>query len=366
MLAALAVGAAIGWGIGQRRAVPERLPEPLLPPRVMEEALATLTAGAVVLDGRNRVVYANPAAERLRLVRKGALASADLGRMISQLRRGGRAVEGEIETARGPGASAIRVRAALAGRTGHAVLLVDDITMARRLESVRRDFVANVSHELKTPVGALALLAEALHESHGDADAVARFSARMLHESRRLSRLVQELVDLSRLQGADLHATSTPVSVDRVVSEALDRTRLRAEAKAIEVVVGGDESLWVRGDEGQLVTALSNLLDNAVAYSAPDTQIAIGAYRRDENVEIAVRDQGIGIAPADLDRIFERFYRTDPARSRDTGGTGLGLAIVKHIAANHRGSVSVWSAEGTGSTFTLLLPLHVDERIAAT
>jgi two-component system sensor histidine kinase SenX3 len=236
------------------------------------------------------------------------------------------------------------------------LVLVEDRTEARRVEEVRRDFVANVSHELKTPIGALRLLAEAVHEAAGDSEAVRRFAGRMQQESLRLSTLVQELIDLSRLQAADAVHSPEPVVISEVVGEAVDRSRLGADAKRIDVVVGGVDGAVVSGDHALLVTAVRNLIDNAIAYSSEDTRIGIGLRRHEDIVEIAVSDQGIGIDAAEQERIFERFYRVDPARSRATGGTGLGLSIVKHVAANHGGEVTVWSVQGHGSTFTLRLP----------
>ena len=242
------------------------------------------------------------------------------------------------------------------GELGHVALLVEDVTETRRVEAVRRDFVANVSHELKTPVGAMALLAEALQDASEDPEAVRRFAGRVQHEAGRLGRLVQELIDLSRLQGADPLPSPTLVPVDRVVAEAVDRARTAAAARGIEIVRGGERTLTVRGSESQLVTAVGNLIENAVHYSSERTRVAVAVRRREGAVEISVTDQGMGIAEKDLERVFERFYRADPARSRATGGTGLGLAIVKHVATNPGGEVSVWSVEGSGSTFTLRLP----------
>jgi two-component system sensor histidine kinase SenX3 len=239
---------------------------------------------------------------------------------------------------------------------GDVALVVDDLTEAKRVESVRRDFVANVGHEIKTPVGALTLLAEAALDARDDAEAVQRFVARMQKEASRLSRLVQELLDLSKLQGGDPLPDQTVVRVDAIIEEAMDRTRLVAEAKTIDLVRGGDPGLRVTGSESQLVTALSNLLDNAVSYSPARTRVAVGVHLRDDVVDISVSDQGVGIDARDRERIFERFYRADPARSRETGGTGLGLAIVKHIVNNHGGEVTVWSEPGSGSTFTIRLP----------
>jgi len=240
---------------------------------------------------------------------------------------------------------------------GHSsLLLVEDVTEARRVEAVRRDFVANVSHELKTPVGAMSLLAEALQDASEDPTAVRRFAGRLQHEAGRLARLVQELIDLSRLQGADPLPDASLVPVDKVVAEAVDRTRTAAAARGISIVRGGERGLTVSGSESQLVTAVGNLIDNAVHYSPEKTRVGVAVRSREGAVEISVTDQGMGIADKDLERVFERFYRADPARSRATGGTGLGLAIVKHVATNHGGEVSVWSVEGSGSTFTLRLP----------
>jgi two-component system sensor histidine kinase SenX3 len=222
---------------------------------------------------------------------------------------------------------------------------------------VRRDFVANVGHELKTPVGALTLLAEALQDAADDPETVRRFAVRAGTEAERLARLVRELIDLSRLQGGEPLPALEPVAVDTVIAEAVDRTRTAAAAKRIAIATGGDSGLVVRGVEPQLATAVTNLLANAVAYSPEETRIAVAARGRSGFAEITVTDSGIGIPRADRARVFERFYRVDQSRASRTGGTGLGLAIVKHVASNHGGSVTVWSEEGVGSTFTLRIPL---------
>jgi two-component system sensor histidine kinase SenX3 len=240
------------------------------------------------------------------------------------------------------------------------LLLVEDRTEARRVDAVRRDFVANVSHELKTPVGALSLLAEAVMDASDDPEAVRRFSGRMQIESARLTNLVQELIDLSRVQDDNALTDIAPVPVDELVAEAVDRCRQIAAAKDITLAVGGDAGLIVPGDHNQLVMALGNLVENAVNYSPGRTRVDIDVRVAPggEHLLLAVSDQGIGIPTRDLDRIFERFYRVDPARSRATGGTGLGLSIVKHVMAGHRGDVTVRSLEGVGSTFTITLPLQ--------
>ncbi|TNC28786.1 sensor histidine kinase [Amycolatopsis alkalitolerans] len=241
---------------------------------------------------------------------------------------------------------------------GFTVVEAVDHSEAARLEAVRRDFVANVSHELKTPVGAIALLTEAVLDAADDVDEVRRFGGKILHESTRLGTLVTELIALSRLQGAERLPDLNVVEVDAVVREALGRTKLSAESADIQVTADAPSGLLIEGDRTLLVTALSNLLENAVAYSPAGSPVSVSRRLVDGKVEIAVTDRGIGIAEEDQQRVFERFYRADKARSRATGGTGLGLAIVKHVAANHGGEVKLWSMPGTGSTFTLRLPVY--------
>nr|WP_186382789.1 ATP-binding protein [Amycolatopsis rhizosphaerae] len=241
---------------------------------------------------------------------------------------------------------------------GFTVVEAVDHSEAARLEAVRRDFVANVSHELKTPVGAIALLTEAVLDAAEDVDEVRRFGNKILHESTRLGTLVTELIALSRLQGAERLPDLNAVEVDAVVREALGRVRLSAESAQITVTTDAPSGLVIEGDRTLLVTALSNLLENAIAYSPAGSPVSVSRRLADGMVEIAVTDRGIGIAEEDQQRVFERFYRADKARSRATGGTGLGLAIVKHVAANHGGEVKLWSMPGTGSTFTLRIPVR--------
>jgi two-component system, OmpR family, sensor histidine kinase SenX3 len=333
-------------------------------------SLDALRVGVLVLDPDDRPVLVNPAAREMGLLRGGtgqALVAHTVVRTLAvQARRTGTHREVELDLPRGDGRDplGVHIRAVALG-DGHVTVEAADVTESHRVARVRRDFVANVSHELKTPVGALQLLAEALleaTESH-DADVAAarRFAERIHHESARMGRLVSELLELGRLQGGEPLPQPAPVGVDRIVAEVVDRTRTAASAKEIEVVVSGARGLTVYGSEGQLMTALANLAENAIAYS-PDprpqaaARVAISVRDGPEYVEISVADEGIGIEPKDLDRIFERFYRADKARSRATGGTGLGLAIVKHIATNHGGHVEVASTVGEGSTFTLRLP----------
>ncbi|MGH8869039.1 MAG: sensor histidine kinase [Actinomycetes bacterium] len=338
-------------------------PDPAVLPEVAQ-VLSALPASVVLLDAEDHVVRASPAAYAFGIVRADRLVPSALHEMVRGVRRDGQIRQAELDLARGRlGSSrsvhAISVHARVAPLVsdGLVLLLVEDRTEARRMATVRRDFVANVSHELKTPVGALALLAEAVADAADDPEAVRAFSARLEKEARRLSHLVQDLIDLSRIESADPLAEASTVSLDDVADEAVDRSRMSAEARNIRLVTGERQGLKVYGDQGQLVTAVRNLVDNAITYSHEDTQVAVAVRRDDDLAEISVTDEGFGIAAVDLDRIFERFYRVDPARSRATGGTGLGLAIVKHIVSAHGGEVSVWSAEGSGSTFTIRLPV---------
>lgn len=242
---------------------------------------------------------------------------------------------------------------------GLVVVLADDLTDARRVEAIRRDFVANVSHELKTPIGAVSLLAEAVEEAADDPEAVRRFAARMGIESTRLADLVSQIIDLSRLQATDPMGRADTVEIDDVLIEAVDRCRVDAEEREVTITVAGEAGLQVMGDQQQLTTAIGNLVENALVYSDPGARVVVNARRQvrdDDYVAITVSDNGIGIPTDQLERIFERFYRVDYARSRANGGSGLGLSIVKHIAAVHHGDVAVWSQLGQGSTFTLRLP----------
>ncbi|MGY1821349.1 sensor histidine kinase [Geodermatophilus sp. SYSU D00079] len=344
----------------------DRSPPPPSPPlgeTILARRLVDLMDPAVVfLDADDVVLLANPPARALGIVRDTRLLVPELLVLANDVRTGSRRrvevdLPGEL-VGGGPRQVGVHgIRLETGPLPGPVALVLMDVTEARRVEAVRRDFVANVGHELKTPVGALRLLAEAVEDAADDPDTVRRFAARMTHEAERLSRLVRELIDLSRLQGGEPLPELQPVEVDRVVAEAVDRTGLAASAKQITIASGGQHGLVVRGVESQLATAVTNLLANAVAYSPEGTRIAVGARARSGFAEITVTDSGIGIPREDRSRVFERFYRVDQSRASATGGTGLGLAIVKHVASNHGGSVSVWSEEGLGSTFTLRIPL---------
>lgn len=341
----------------QRKLVDAEFEEPSIPEGAAE-VLAAVGRAFVVVDAIDGVVRASPAAYAYGLVRGHTLVHEQLLEMTAKVRRDGVILERILELPRGPlgqGTMVVQVRAAVIAEE-YILLLADDRTEVTRTEEVRNDFVANVSHELKTPVGAISLLAEALESSADDPEAVRRFARRTHKESARLAALVQDIIELSRLQGSNVAKQGRAVDINTVVAEAVDRSQLPAESKNIELVVGGHSDALVYGDQDQLVTALRNLIDNAIRYSPENTRVGVGVRAKDGLVAVSVTDQGEGLSPEDQERVFERFYRVDAARSRHTGGTGLGLSIVKHVVANHGGEVTLWSQPGQGSTFTIRLP----------
>ena len=367
--AVVAGGAVLAWHVSEREQHATARPdEPALPAGVAT-VLSVLRSSALVVDDADEVVKASAPALSFGLVRGQRLVSSELADLVRQVRRDGQIRETELTMPR-PSGPPRMVTARVAPLSSRYVLaLVEDRTRERRVEAVRRDFVANVSHELKTPVGAIRVLADAVAEASDDPAAVKRFAGRMLTESDRLTQLVQQIIELSRLQGDEPLEAPVAVDVDEVITAAVDTVTVDAAGKGISVVTGGTKGLAVFGNEDQVAAAVSNLVSNAVAYSDPGSSVSVTAKADGGAVEISVVDQGIGIPQDELDRIFERFYRVDPARHRSTGGTGLGLSIVKHVAATHGGEVRVWSVEGQGSTFTLTLPQHLspahDELVAA-
>ncbi|MGF0312851.1 MULTISPECIES: sensor histidine kinase [Nocardiaceae] len=333
--------------------------------QVLDLIVLASESGIAVVDQFHDVVLSNPRAEELGLVRNRSIderAWAAATKVLSD----GHPVEVDLSSkAPRPGRDKIAVRcvARLLSKEDRrfVVLFADDDSEQVRMEATRRDFVANVSHELKTPVGAMSLLAEALLESADDPDSVRHFGGKVVAESKRLGNMVTELIALSRLQGAEKLPDLEVVDVDTVVNEAMDRSKLAAENAGISVTTDHPSGLEVLGDQALLVTALANLIQNAIAYSSNGSPVSVSRALRGSQVAFAVTDRGIGIAKADQERVFERFFRVDKARSRATGGTGLGLAIAKHVAANHNGSISLWSKLGTGSTFTLQIPAYFEE-----
>jgi len=355
--AVVAGGAVLAWHVSDRQQQTVPVTGAPAVPSGVATVLSVLRSSAVVVDENDVVVKASAPAYALGLVRGNDVTDAGLADLVRQVRRDGQIRETELLMPRAPGAQQRHVTARVAPLGSRLVLaLVEDRTRERRVEAIRRDFVANVSHELKTPVGAIRLLAEAVHDASDDPEAVERFAGRMLKESDRLSRLVQQIIELSRLQGDDPLEMPETVAVDDVLATAIDTSAIDAQAKGISVVSAGETGLVVRGNPEQVTVAVGNLVANAVAYSTPRSSVMVSAKANGPNVDISVTDQGIGIPANEIERIFERFYRVDPARHRSTGGTGLGLSIVKHVAATHGGEVRVWSVEGQGSTFTLSLP----------
>ena len=355
--AVVAGGAVLAWHISDRQqhTLPQ-VEEPVVQAGV-GAVLSILRSSAVVVGEDDQVLKASAPAYAFGLVRGHQVVVPELVEMVRQVRRDGQIRERELELTSTSGKSARTLTARVAPLGARLVLaLVEDRTREKRVEAVRRDFVANVSHELKTPVGAIRLLAEATTDAADDPEAVQRFAKRMITESDRLSKLVQQIIELSRLQGHDPLEKPVMVDVDQAVATAVDTSAMEAAAKQIVVESRGENGLEIFGSQEQIGAAISNLVANAVAYSGDGSRVVVTTQAKDDQVQISVVDQGIGIPPQDIERIFERFYRVDPARHRSTGGTGLGLSIVKHVAATHGGDVAVWSVQGQGSTFTLTLP----------
>lgn len=328
-------------------------------PEGVRDVLHAMDDPAVVVDTSSTVLAASATAEPFGLV-EGSAVSADDLRMLARrareredgvqsetlrLRRGALPIEPRLVSVR-----ATRISPRL------TLIVLRDITEKERVEQMRRDFVANTSHELKTPVGAVTLLAEAVESAADDPDQVRLFAARLTAEASRLGRLTARIMNLSRLQAADDLMSDRDVSIDEVVASAIDAHAVQAASGEVSLTRGGARGLFVRGDVQVLTDAVGNLVANAIAYSPAGSSVGIGVKADADVVEIAVADRGAGIPEAEQERIFERFYRADQARSRRTGGTGLGLSIVKHAVQRHGGEVRLWSRPDRGSTFTIRLP----------
>ena len=370
---ALAFGATVGAGVTVVLAISMRHSQRVVDvvsaavPDGVDQVIEALESAGVVLDPSNSVVKANAGAMAFGLVSANALVHPELVTIINHVRRTGEPVTQQLELARGPFGEAnnyLFIRVARLGAR-YILLLAEDRTEAYRLDQVRRDFVANISHELKTPIGAVGLLAEAMQAASDEPDQVRRFAKRLTKEAERLARITREIIELSRLQAADVLTKRELVEIDHVVSLSVDQTRVAAESNRVTIITGGDAGAKVYGDEPLLAVALHNLIANAIQYSPPSSRVGVGVTVNDSVVEIAVTDQGIGIPDEDRERVFERFYRIDPARSRHTGGSGLGLSIVKHVVQNHGGDIRVWSQPGKGSTFTIRLPVASQARAAS-
>ncbi len=344
------------WRLVENRDVPDEV----------GRVLAVLPSASIVVDPDGFVVQASARAYALGLINRNSVAIKEIVAMIESVGVDGETREQEMRVRRPPlGRELLELQVRVADLApGRILVLIDDLAEDRRVDAVRRDFVANVSHELKTPVGALSVLAEAVQSASDDADQVRHFAERMQLEASRLGHLIQDIIDLSRLQSDDPLLHAQVVNIADVVGRAIEDVRTVADKREIDFVVACDPENLVYADFSQIQTALRNLLVNAIAYSSDGTSIAVYSRAGDSIVEVTVKDQGVGIPANDLDRIFERFYRVDPARSRVTGGTGLGLSIVKHVCQNHGGECTVWSEAGVGSSFTLRLPAYVPEDVA--
>ena len=323
--------------------------------------LSQLDQDALLVAPGEVVRFSTEGVETLNILKENRITSPELVALIRVVRRTQQTHTGKIEIPRGPigeGLRELTVRAIYLADIDNIAVLLSDESEAERVHEVRRDFVANISHELKTPIGALSLLSEAVLSASDDPASVVKFASRMQLEAKRLTDLVQEIINLSRLQDSDPLQIASEHKIKDLITEAVDLVKTTSEAKGMTIGVVGIPDAIVLGDGDQLIMAIHNLLENAINYSPNNTNVSVSSTVSDEIIEIVVTDQGIGIPEAELDRIFERFYRVDPARSRETGGTGLGLSIVKHVASKHGGEVKVWSSPNVGSSFALRLPIY--------
>ena len=329
----------------------------------LRSVIATVSAGALLVGPHDEIVMVNEPGESMGLVRGSRVGFPELLGLVRTVRNSQEGYRGPLVREALPGGERVEYAANIAPMVDDNVLVIaEDKSAQQRVEAVRRDFVANISHELKTPIGAVSVLAEAIEAASDDPEAVQRFSTRMQVEAARLAELVNQIIDLSRLQSADPMLSREVVAVDDVISEAIARSQERATKRAVSLIIASTTRAFVHGDRWQLVDAVSNLVQNAISYSDERARVTVSVLETtvegEPVVEIKVSDNGIGIKPEEQERIFERFYRVDYGRSRQSGGTGLGLSIVRHIAMAHGGSIRVWSRPGQGSTFTLQLPAH--------
>jgi two-component system, OmpR family, sensor histidine kinase SenX3 len=316
------------------------------------------------VDGDNKIKYASEVALNLNIAREDKIQIDALETLISMARKIDEPLIRKVKAKRPLGIAKLNLDTwVMRLERGEVLLWAQNNSVVSRVETMRRDFVANISHELKTPVGALSLLAEAIEESGKDSESIQKFAKRIGPETKRLTNVIRDIIDLSQVQSDDPLASANPVEVDKVINDAVDAVQLLADLNNVEIAQVNEPDVKIVGDEYQLVMAIRNLLTNAITFSPANSRITVGAKLKDGVVEITVSDQGIGISLENQSRIFERFYRVDPARSRSTGGTGLGLAIVKHVCENHGGEVSVWSVPGQGSTFTMKFPQMEEESV---
>lgn len=361
-LALMFAGAVIAlvWATRRRKAVLQQS-ELTLDPRI-ERMIHHLPLGAAVVGPHDEILGHNEAAVRTSVVKGTRLGFTELLDEVRAVRQSGEEFSGDITRASLPGEPGLTLTVSISELDEEQLLVLGfDDAKSRRVEAVRRDFVANVSHELKTPIGAIGVLAEAVESAKDDPSAVEHFAERLQRETKRLSELVNQIINLSRLQSEDLAIEHDPVFLTEVVEEAIGNCRESARKRRVQILVGQTDDVTVAGDKWQLTEAVTNLVQNAINYSDAGARVAVSVVEKPEGdehiVELKVSDNGIGISKENQERIFERFYRVDYGRSRSTGGTGLGLSIVRHIVMAHGGTVHVWSNLGQGSTFTLRLPV---------
>ena len=330
----------------------------------LKRALAQVGGAAAVIGPHDEVLHSTVSARSMNIVRGSRIIEETVLKIVRESRQRSTELCRDIDvpgTATGRTAQHLTVRVGPLDAHGNIVLVVDDRAPLLRVEQTRRDFVANISHELKTPIGAIAILSEAVEGAADDPEAVRHFAGRLNKETARVSEMVSQIINLSRLQSDQPMMTPQQVDVCHVLADAVERNRELADSREVNLVVKAEPDLEIQGDPAQLIDAVSNLIHNAIVYSNPRARVAVSSRLvhdvDGDRADIAVADNGIGITDEDQRRIFERFYRVDYARSRDNGGTGLGLSLVKHIAQAHGGSVDVWSKVGQGSTFTLSIPL---------
>ena len=322
-------------------------------PREVIDILQVIDAEYLIVEPSDAVIANSVRMASLGVVDSNRVVNDAIRQLIRQTRRNNELNTANVEIAN----TQARIRAFHIGNTGNIAVLLFDDAESLRLDATRRDFVANVSHELKTPIGSLSILAEAIAQATDDPIALKNFANRIGIESKRLATLVSEIINLSRIQDVDVLMSAKVMDINEVIHEAIDMSRTKAESRGIKVEYSATEVIEVLADKTSLVSAFDNLIENAINYSPNNTTVKITLNQRGNLVEVAIKDEGIGISEADQKRVFERFYRVDPARSRETGGTGLGLSIVKHVINNHGGDVLVWSELGKGSTFTVRLPI---------
>ena len=314
------------------------------------------------VDRENKIKYASDVALSLNIARDEKIQIPELENLISAAREIDDPIVKKVKAKRPLGIAKLNLDTWITRlERGEVLLWAQNNSVISRVEDVRRDFVANISHELKTPVGALSLLSEAIEEAGKDSEAIQKFAKRIGPETKRLTNVIRDIIDLSQVQSDVPLASANAVEIDKVINDAIDAVQLLADLHSIEIIQVNAPEVKIVGDYYQLVMAIRNLLSNAITFSPVNSRITVGANLKNGVVEITVSDQGIGISLENQSRIFERFYRVDPARSRTTGGTGLGLAIVKHVCENHGGEVSLWSVPGQGSTFTLKFPQMEEE-----